>query len=62
MEKEIVVYATWNDGTTIEVTGNNLEDIANQLNLENYDGPTIRVYKENGETLGWVGAGTWRYA
>lgn len=49
-------------GDEITVSAADLEGLAKELAEAGYDGPSIRVYKDNGETRGWVSANEYRYA
>lgn len=48
-------------GETTELTGD-LPALSAALSAASYAGPSVRVASDNGETRGWVSAGTWRAA
>lgn len=50
------------NGELVELEGETLEELSHGLSGWHYDGPAIRVCRENGETVGWVKSDYWRYA
>ena len=50
------------DGCQVDVSGDSPEEICKALADLGYDGPSVRLSLENGETRAWASASDWKWA
>lgn len=58
---ELEIFFVNSNGNPVVLHGENLETLRDQLAEWAYEGPSLRVQNEQGFTVGFVSADSWRY-